>query len=293
MAAERPGVGIVGIGAMGAPLARHLLGAGWRVNVLVRRPGAADDLIEAGAEGVDSLAELADRAALILTALPTAPDVREVALGLAATGRALTIVDISTISPDAARGLARELEVRPLGYLDAPVSGGPAAAASGSLAVMVGGERDTFDRARPLLDAIGGEVAYCGPSGSGQVCKACNQLIVLGTIELVAEALATARASGLDPAQVREVLLGGYASSRVLELHGRRMIEGDFEPGGKAAYNAKDVVALAELSRATGVELPAFEAAAGQLRRLLDAGGGDLDHSALIQVIENGRKDTK
>jgi 2-hydroxy-3-oxopropionate reductase len=293
MSAEHQAVGVVGLGAMGKPLALHLLDAGWDVSTFARRAGVVEELVAAGARRVERLEELAERAPLVLTSLPDAAAVREVGLALAAAGAELTLVDTSTISPAAARELAAELGPRGIAYLDAPVSGGPSAAADGSLAVMVGGEPAAFERATRLLEAIGSEVEYLGPSGSGQVCKAVNQLIVLGTIELVAEALATAKASGLDPAAVRRLLLGGYARSRILDLHGQKMIDGDFTPGGRARFHDKDVANLAELSRVTGIGLPAFEAAAAQLQLLLDAGGGDLDHSALIQVVENARKEAR
>jgi 2-hydroxy-3-oxopropionate reductase len=151
---------------------------------------------------------------------------------------------------------------------------------------MVGGTAADLERARPVLESIGGTVVHCGPTGSGQVVKACNQLIVVATLGAVGEALVMARAAGVDPAAAREALLAGYAKSQVLEGQGLRMLTRDFTPGGKARFNLKDVAALSELSAETGVHTPVFTAAADYIRTLVDAGGGDLDHSAIVTVIE-------
>jgi 3-hydroxyisobutyrate dehydrogenase-like beta-hydroxyacid dehydrogenase len=151
---------------------------------------------------------------------------------------------------------------------------------------MAGGDLDVLECARPVLDAIAARVVHLGPVGSGQVAKACNQLIVLGTIEIVAEALALGGANGIDPAALREVLLGGFAASRILELHGARMLSGDYEPGGRARFHLKDIAVVGELKAASGSRTPAFDAAARQVEALVARGGGDLDHSALRTLLD-------
>ena len=208
---------------------------------------------------------------------------------LFAAGAATTILDTSTIAPGVARELAGEAQAAGLSFLDAPVSGGPAGAEAGGLVIMVGGDSEVLDAARPLLERLG-TVFHCGEVGTGRICEACDQLMVVGTLELVAEVLALAAASGLDAALVRAALLGGYAQSRVLDLHGDRMLRRDFAPGGKARFDIKDAQAVRDLAAAAGLELPGFEAAARQIERLVADGGGDLDNSALITVVESSAK---
>jgi 2-hydroxy-3-oxopropionate reductase len=274
---------------MGTPMASRLLSQGETVIVANRSPEAVSAAVARGARPAATPSAVAAEASVIVTSLPGAAEVREVALGpdgiaAGATARTL-VVDTSTLSPQDARMLGAELGAAGVGYIDAPVSGGPVAAGRGSLVVMAGGDPDQIERARPVLERLG-TIHHCGPLGAGQVCKACNQLVVVGTIELVAEALALAASAGLDPAVVRAALLGGYAGSRVLEVHGGRMLERDFAPGGRTRFNLKDIDILGALAEAAGLRLPAFDAAAGQVVRLVEAGGGDLDNSALITVLE-------
>jgi 2-hydroxy-3-oxopropionate reductase len=282
-------VGVIGLGAMGGAIAARLLGRG--VDVAAFDPRAPARAAVAGRGGRDcgSPAEAAAGADIVLTSLPGAVELREVLFGdagvLGAAAGSLRIVDMSTLTPRVARELHDEVAAGGAVLLDAPVSGGPDAARGGTLTIMIGGGAQDVDAAQPVLEQLG-TVYRCGPAGAGQVCKACNQLIVVGTIELVAEALVVAGAAGLDPELVRSALLGGYAASRVLELHGARMLERDFTPGGRAKFNLKDIDALASLADEHGLRLPAFQAAAGQLARLIDCGGGELDNSALITMLE-------
>jgi 2-hydroxy-3-oxopropionate reductase len=273
-------------------MARTLLRGGWRVVAWDLVPAILDALARDGVEAAADPRAVAAAAPIVVTSLPDIATVRGVALGkagLAAARRAdLVLVDTSTATPSDARALAADLAAAGVAFLDAPVTGGPSGAAAGTLGVMVGGTTPDLERARPVLETIGGTVVHCGPTGSGQVVKACNQLIVVATLGAVAEALVVAEAAGVDPAAAREALLAGYARSLVLESQGRRMIERDFVPGGKARFNLKDVAALAELSAETGVRVPVFETAAGYIRALVDAGGGDLDHAAVVTVIERG-----
>lgn len=286
-----PAVGVIGLGAMGRPMAECLAGAGMPPVVIrdLDEPALAVLRI-AGARRAASIAVLAAEVDVIVLSLPDGAAVEQVTLGpdgIAAAGRpGLVVLDTSTIEPERARRIATALAGSGISYIDAPVSGGTVAAASGSLSVMAGGDAEALERARPVLDAIAERVVHLGPAGSGQVAKACNQLIVLGSIELVAEALTLAEQSGIDPGRLREALLGGFASSRILEQHGARMLRGDYEAGGRAAFHLKDIASVAELKALSGVPTPAFDAAARQLERLVAEGGGDLDHAALKTLLD-------
>lgn len=283
-------VGSVGLGAMGRPMAERLAAAGMPPVVIrdLADPSLAV-LREAGATHAGSLAALAAAVDVVVLSLPDGATVEHVLLGpggIAEGGRSgLVVLDTSTIEPARSRELAQTLAAREIAYVDAPVSGGTPAAVAGTLSVMAGGDADALARAGPVLAAISERVVHLGPVGSGQVAKACNQLIVLGTIEIVAEALALAAASGLDPEALREALLGGFASSRILEVHGARMLAGDYEPGGRARFHLKDIAVVEGLKAAGGSSTPAFDAAARQLERLVAQGGGDLDHAALRTLL--------
>lgn len=282
-------VGVIGLGAMGSGIAGRLSARQVRVLGFDPLPAALAQLAPQGAEACDSPTVVASRAEVVITSLPGEGELREVLFGdrgiFTGSPGARTVVDMSTLTPQIARELHAEVTARGGVFVDAPVSGGPEAARSGGLVIMLGGDPAAVDAVEPVLEPLG-QVHLCGGPGSGQVCKACNQLVVVGTIELVAEALALAAASGLNPQLVRGALMGGYAASRVLDIHGARMLRRDFAPGGRARFNLKDIDALAALSAEHAVPLPAFDAAARQLERLVDAGGGDLDNSALITVLE-------
>jgi 2-hydroxy-3-oxopropionate reductase len=195
-------------------------------------------------------------------------------------------VDTSTISPADARAIAAALVEHGVGFLDAPVSGGVRGAETGQLAIMLGGPAEQVERVRPILSTISKAAVHCGPVGAGEIAKACNQLVVMTSLEAVAEALVLARASGLDPWRVREALLMGFAASPILEIQGERMLRHDFAPGGKAIYHLKDIDTITDLASQAGVNLPGFEVAARQMGRLVEAGGGELDHSAVVTVVE-------
>ena len=173
-----------------------------------------------------------------------------------------------------------------IAFLDAPVSGGEAGAIAAGLSIMVGGELEALERVRPVLAAMGSRIVHIGASGAGQITKAANQLVVAATIQAVAEALVLAAKAGVDPARVREALLGGFAASRVLDMHGQRMIDGDFRPGGRSALHLKDARIIQGLARALGSPIPAFDVVASALEILVDRGGGDLDHAALVTLLE-------
>lgn len=280
-------VGFIGLGIMGRPMALNLVRAGHRLVVHSRSRPPVEELVRAGATAPGSPLAVAKGTDVVITMLPDAPTVeavvRELAPGLR---RGALVVDMSTIQPESARALARELAAREVGFLDAPVSGGERGAVEGSLSIMVGGEAAHVERAAPLLRAVGSRLVHLGGPGAGQVTKAVNQLVVMSTIEIVAEALVLAAKAGVSPSKVREALLGGFASSRILESHGERMIQRNFRPGGRAELHVKDIEVIGALARAGGVPLPAFEASAQQLHALIEHGGADLDHAAMVTELE-------
>jgi 2-hydroxy-3-oxopropionate reductase len=283
-------VAFIGLGIMGRPMARRLLGAGFPLTVHSRSPGPVDELVAEGAARAGSPAEAAAGAGIVITMLPDTPDVEHVVLGddgvRAGAAAGALAVDMSSIDPGATRRIARELAAVAVDALDAPVSGGERGAIEGTLSIMVGGDAAAFERALPAFRAMGQNIVHVGPSGAGQVAKACNQLVVAATIEAVAEALLLADRSGVDAAKVREALLGGFAGSKILEVHGQRMLDRTFEPGFRARLHRKDARIVLEAAAATGTPIPSFEVVAAQLDRLVDdLDGGELDHAALYAAL--------
>ncbi len=282
-------IGFIGLGIMGRPMALNLLEAGHPLSVYARRAESMEPLAAAGAETCLSPAECAARSDVIFTMVSDTPDVEEVILGpggiIEGAGAGSVVVDMSTISPSATRSMAERLAQRGVAMLDSPVSGGDVGAVNATLSIMVGGERETFERVLPLFQAMGKNIVHIGPNGAGQVCKACNQVVVGATIAGVAEAILLARASGVDPARVREALLGGFANSRILEVHGRRMIEGDFNPGFKARLHQKDMGIVTDSARELGLALPGAAQTAQYLNALVGSGLGDEDSAAIYKVL--------
>jgi len=285
-------VGFIGLGIMGRPMARRVLDAGYPLTVHSRSSGPVEELVAAGASRAPSPKDVARASDITITMLPDTPDVRSVVLDadgvIEGAVAGSLVVDMSTIDPGPTRAIAEALDERGISMLDAPVSGGERGAIDGTLSIMVGGPEDAFARARPLFDAMGSTVVSIGPSGAGQVCKACNQLVVAANIEAVAEALVLAERSGVDAARVREALLGGFAGSKVLEVHGQRMLDRTYEPGFRARLHRKDARIVLDAAREAGAPVPSFERVAEQLDQLVVSGGGELDHSALRQVLETG-----
>jgi 3-hydroxyisobutyrate dehydrogenase-like beta-hydroxyacid dehydrogenase len=286
-------IGFVGLGLMGQPMARNLAAAGAVMTVSSRSPGPVAEL---AAEGMTAaacpreLAEACDDIVICVTDTPAVDAVLHGADGLLAGLRPGTLViDMGTTQVAETRAWAAEVEAAGGLYVDAPVSGGQVGAQAGNLTIMAGGTEDAFARARPLLGVLGEKITHMGSTGAGQVTKAANQVIVALTIGAVAEGLALAKHCGVDPAKVREALAGGFASSRILELHGRRMAEGDFTPGGRAVVQRKDVIQGLELARQAGLELPGLAFNRTLWDRMIDEKGwGDLDHSALFKLIDEG-----
>src|SRR5687768_1180553 len=240
-------VGFIGLGVMGRPMARNLLKRGFSLIVHSRSQPPVDDIVSAGATSAGSPSEVASRATRIITMLPDGPDVERVLAGdsgvFSTLQRGSILVDMSTIAPGTARRLAGEAASRGASMLDAPVSGGEIGAIDGTLSIMVGGDAVALETVRPVLQAMGNpeRIVHIGESGAGQICKACNQLVIGGTLAAVGEAFALARKSGVDPAKVRTALLGGFAASRVLEVHGERMLKKNFKPGFPVRLYRKDL----------------------------------------------------
>lgn len=286
----------IGAGIMGRPMARNLLAAGCALRVYARRPERARELFDAGAERCASPAAAAAGAEATVVIVADTPDAVEVILGGGGVREGAraghTVVDMSTISPTETRRIAGLLAAGGVAMLDAPVSGGERGAIDGALSIMVGGPEDAYERMRPLLEVLGGQVRRVGGAGAGQVAKACNQLLVAQTMAAVAEAFLLAEARGADPAAVREALLGGFAYSRILEAHGARMLADDYRPGFKAALHLKDLKIVADEARAAGLDLPGSERAARLLAALVDGGGGELDSAAIARTVraESGMK---
>ena len=287
-------LGFVGLGIMGRPMALNLMRAGHAMTVYARRPESMKPLADAGAVTCASPVEVAAQAEVTFVMVSDTPDVEEVILGpggsIEGAKPGAIIVDMSTISPAATRRMADALAARGIEMLDAPVSGGEVGAVNGTLSIMVGGKAEIFERVKPLFELMGKNIVHIGASGAGQVAKSCNQIVAAVTIEAVAEALLLAQANGVDAAKVREALLGGFAYSRVLELHGRRMLEADFKPGFKAALHQKDMRIVLQSAHELGVALPAAALAAQHINALVGSGEGDLDSSAIYRVLGRMRR---
>lgn len=283
-------VGFIGLGLMGRPMALNLLKAGFEVHVWARRAESMQPLLDAGAHGAASPAALAEAVPVTISMVADAPDVAEVTLGpngVVQGARAGHIhVDMSTIAPGAAKAIAAQLAERGVRMLDAPVSGGEVGAIEGTLTIMVGGDEAAFQQVLPFFEAMGKRVTYVGASGAGQVAKACNQVLTGVTVVAVAEALNLARAAGVDPARVREALLGGSAYSKVLENHGARMLARNFRPGFKAWMHQKDMRIV--LDEAHRLNVPALTSAvAAQLfNAVVGSGKGEEDSIAVLQILE-------
>jgi 2-hydroxy-3-oxopropionate reductase len=297
-------IGFIGLGIMGRPMALNLIKRGHRLAVFARRAEAMVPLTDAGAIACDSPAAVAREADITFTMLSDTPDVEAVILGsgakaeravIAGAAPGSIVVDMSTISPAATRAIAERLGAAGVSMLDAPVSGGDVGARDGTLSIMVGGPQAAFLRVKPLFEAMGRNIGHIGAAGAGQVCKACNQIVVGQTIAGVGEALLMAQAAGVDAAKVREALLGGFAASRILELHGQRMLDGDYAPGFKLALYQKDLRLVQEAAHALGLALPGTALVAQLVNALVGHGDGELDAAALhlVQRRLNARGDER
>ena len=281
-------IGFLGTGLMGAPMAANLLKAGFILTVWNRTGAKTRPLADAGAGVADAPAGVAEGADAVISMLENGPVVTEVLFdrGVAdALAPGALVIDMASIPPSTARDHAGRLAAKGVGHLDAPVSGGTRGAAEGTLAIMAGGALEDFERAREILQALG-RATHVGPAGAGQLAKCTNQVIVAITIGAVAEGLLLAAAGGADPAAVREAITGGFADSRILQEHGRRMIERDFVPGGPIRMQMKDLNTALDAAADASLALPITSMIKELFQALLDAGGNDFDHSALLLELE-------
>ncbi|NVH76428.1 2-hydroxy-3-oxopropionate reductase [Paraburkholderia sp. JPY432] len=281
--------GFIGLGIMGKPMAANLLKNGVSLAAFTRS-GVPAELTQAGAVACDNPAAVAANADVIFIMVPDTPDVERVLFGENGLASALragqTVVDMSSISPMATREFAARVRETGADYLDAPVSGGEVGAKAGSLTIMVGGEQATFDSVKPMFDMMGKNVTLIGAVGAGQVCKVANQVIVAATIEAVGEALLLASKAGVDPARVREALMGGFASSRILEVHGERMTRRTFDPGFRIELHQKDLNLALSTAQALGVSLPNTATCQALFNACVAHGGKAWDHSAMVRALE-------
>lgn len=282
-------IGFIGIGLMGRPMAENVLRAGYPVVAHNRSRAAVDALVAQGARSANSPREVAAQCDVIVTMLPDPDTVAQVigsSDGVLSGARAgALVIDMSTSHPQLARELAERGAAQGVAVLDAPVSGGQVGARQATLSIMVGGAAAAFERALPLFQCMGKNIMLVGDAGAGQVVKAANQIIVGLTIEAVAEALAFVQKSGVDPAKAREVMMGGFATSRVLDLHGKRMVEGNFVPGAQAWMHLKDLNISLDMAQTNGADLPVTSQVAGMYRELIARGFGNDDHSALWRLV--------
>ncbi len=276
---------VIGLGVMGKPMAANLLEAGFDLGVHNRSPGPAEELVERGADLVDSPAAVGE-AEFVITIVPDTPDVEQVAAELIPALPTGSIwIDMSTISPIATRRLAAEVTEHGAFLLDAPVSGGEQGAVDGGLSIMVGGPNDAFERCGPIFKPLGKTIVHMGPSGAGQVTKACNQIAVASAMEAMAEALVLSERAGIDSERLIEVLQGGLARSGSMALRGARAARGDFEPGFRARLHQKDLRIALETGRAFDVPLPEAELMVELYDDLVESGRGDLDNSAVVDLL--------
>ena len=283
-------IGFIGLGAMGKPMTRNLMKAGYPVNVLTRTRAKIEDLLAEGALWCATPREIARKRDVVITMLPDTPDVEQAVSGkdgiFEGAHPGLLIIDMSTISPVAVRKLASQAEARGCDFLDAPVSGGDIGAKNGTLSIMVGGREAAFNRVLPIFQAMGKTILRIGDSGAGQIAKAANQILTSIHIEAVAEALVFAARAGVDPVKVRQALLGGSAYSRILEIHGQKMLERKFEPGFRMRLHRKDLDITVSAGATYGAALPVTTLVRELMGRTIDDGQGDMDNSSFILLLE-------
>jgi 2-hydroxy-3-oxopropionate reductase len=283
-------IGFIGLGIMGAPMAGHLLAAGNEMSVADITKKIPKELTDGGAAVCATNREVTENSDIIIVMVPDTPDVDAALFGENGVAEGLSegniVVDMSSISPIETKGFAEKIEALGCSYLDAPVSGGEVGAKAGTLTIMVGGPQDTFDKIKPLFDIMGKNITLVGGNGDGQTCKVCNQIIVALNIEAVGEALLFASKAGADPAKVREALMGGFASSKILEVHGERMINRTFDPGFRIALHQKDLNLALSGARALKMSLPNTATAQELFNSCAAHGGSAWDHSAMVRALE-------
>lgn len=283
-------IGLIGPGIMGQPMGMNLINAGYPLWVYSRTASRAQPLVDAGATWCDTPRAVAEQADIIISIVSDTPDVEAVLLNengvLEGVTAGKVVVDMSTISPIATRKIAEQLGEKGVEMLDAPVSGGDVGARNGTLSIMVGGKPDVFERVKPVFEVLGRNIVHVGDAGAGQVAKACNQILVAEHINAAGEALLLARACGVDPEKVRQALLGGFAYSKVLEIHGERMLTRNFQPGFKARLHQKDMHIVLDTMAEKGLNLPTAKAVTEALDQAVANSDSELDSTVLIKILE-------
>ncbi len=282
-------IGFIGLGIMGKPMAEHLIKGGHTL-YLHSRSGVPDDLGKAGGKACKTAAEVASKSEVIITMVPDTPDVEKVLFGEEGVADGLSkgkiVIDMSSISPIATRDFADRAGKLGADYVDAPVSGGEVGAKNAALTIMVGAKEATFEKVKPLFELMGKNITLVGDIGAGQVCKVANQIVVALNIEAVGEALLLASKAGVDPAKVRQALMGGFASSKILEIHGERMIKRTFDPGFRIELHQKDLNLALSTARGLGMSLPNTATAQELFNACQAHGGAKWDHSAMVKALE-------
>jgi 2-hydroxy-3-oxopropionate reductase len=283
-------IGFIGLGIMGKPMSQHLVEAGYPLVVHDIVQQAQDHLVALGAQAAKTPKDVAERSDVIIMMLPDSPQVEQVVFGengvLGGLRSGCLLVDMSTILPSVARCVIEAARKRGADGLDAPVSGGQVGAENATLSIMVGGSVKTFERARPIFEKMGKNIVHVGEAGAGQVTKAANQIVVAGTIAAVSEALLLAAKAGVDPSKVREALMGGFAQSRVLEVHGNRILQRNFKPGFRIRLHRKDMSIVLDTARELEISLPVSAVTSELMNAAIANGRGDLDHSAVVTILE-------
>ncbi len=283
-------LGFIGLGIMGKPMAGHLVKAGFEVSVHDLNPASVQELVAKGASACKSSMEIGQKSDIIFIIVPDTPDVEAVLYGKDGLTEGLKagsiVVDMSSISPIATKEFAKKLGAMKVKMLDAPVSGGQVGAENASLSIMVGGEAEVFEKIKPYFQLMGKNIVHVGGNGDGQTCKVANQIIVALNIEAVAEALLFASKAGADPVKVRAALMGGFAHSRILELHGEKMLRRTFNPGFRIRLHQKDLNLALQSARSMGLSLPNTATAQELFNAVAAQGGIDLDHSAMLLALE-------
>ena len=282
-------IAFIGLGIMGSPMARNLIVAGYALRLYARKESALEGFAGSQVAICDSPKDAARGADVTIVMVSDTPDVEQVVLAdngvIHGAEETSVVIDMSTISADNTQDIARQLATKNIYMLDAPVSGGEQGAIDGTLSIMVGGNEAAFAKTKPVLDVLGGNITYIGDHGAGQIAKACNQLLVAQTIIAIAEAIEFAQSANVDPHKVREALLGGFAYSKALEIHGLRMLEEDFAPGFKGTLHLKDLKIASANAEAMGLKLEGLRAALTNMQELVARGDGELDSSAMGSVI--------
>ena len=282
-------IGLIGLGIMGKPMANNLLQANHNLGLYARNPKSLRSFSANNIEIYNSPAELAEHCDITITIVSDSPDVENIITGndgiiYGAKPKHL-VIDMSTISPEVTRSLAHQLAAKDIDMLDAPVSGGEQGAINGTLSIMVGGKTDVFNYAYPVLQVLGKNIVHIGDHGAGQVSKACNQILAAQTVAAVGEAFLLAKSSGVDPNKVRDALLGGFANSKVLELHGKRILDNNYKPGFKAELHFKDIGIALKSAQENNISIPGTEMVEKYLRKLVEQGDGELDSAAIAKIV--------